>query len=256
MRKLKLLLAVLAVMMFGTYVFAQFAGDGFKNTVVGSKHDLGAPMADGTNVPGATLVCEFCHSPHKVDRTPGAGKEPPLLWNVQIKPGPFAVYGGSSTFQGNDIRDPSGASSSTLASYMTLLCLSCHDGTVTQSNYYQVWNDYADMKMTGSFSFTPPNIGDNPNEATVGLSNDHPVDFTYSAALATAVGGLQSPTESAALRVDYVGKSTPLPLFKDQGSDLSGRIECATCHNPHNGQEYFLRVKNTGSALCLNCHGN
>ena len=253
MRIPKRLLTVVLAMMFTGYLFGQgYTGDGFKNTVVGSHHDMGA----NGSAPGATLVCEFCHSPHKIDSTPGAGKEPPLLWNIQIKAGPFAVYGGSSTFQGSDIRDPSGASSSTMASYMSLLCLSCHDGTVTQSNYYQLWTDYADMSMTKSFSFRPPNIGDNPNEATIGLSNDHPVDFTYGVNLATLVGGLQQPTEGASVRVPYVGKSAPLPLFKDVASDVSGRLECATCHNPHNGQEYFLRLKNTGSALCLNCHGN
>jgi predicted CXXCH cytochrome family protein len=252
MRKLKLVMMVVVAMTFSGYLFAQYAGDGHKNTVVGSRHDLGA----NNSAPGATLVCEFCHSPHKTNPTPGAGKEPPLLWNIQIKAGPFAVYGGSSTFQGADIRDPSGAGASTMASYMSLLCLSCHDGTVTQSNFYRVWTTYADMTMTNSFSFSGQNIGDNPNEATVGLGNDHPVDFTYSAALAAAEGGLQTPTEGSGVRIPSVGKSVKLPLFKDAATDVSGRLECATCHNVHNGQEYFLRIKNTGSAMCLNCHGN
>ena len=38
-RRLILMTAVLAVV---SPVFAQFTGDGFKNSVVGSKHDLGA----------------------------------------------------------------------------------------------------------------------------------------------------------------------------------------------------------------------
>jgi predicted CXXCH cytochrome family protein len=106
-------------------------------------------------------------------------------------------------------------------------------------------------------TITPPNIG---NSSGAGLANDHPVDFTYSAALATAAGGLQTPTEGASVRIPSVGKTKPLPLFKDQNTDASGRLECATCHNPHdnslNGGNYFLRMDNTGSALCLNCHGN
>ena len=104
--------------------------------------------------------------------------------------------------------------------------------------------------MGGAGSVTPPIIG------TGGLANDHPVDFTYSVALATADGGLKSPTEGASVRIPYVG-SPALPLFKDQLSDVSGRLECATCHNPHNHTNNdFLRVANTGSSLCLNCHGS
>ena len=34
-----------------------------------------------------------------------------------------------------------------------------------------------------------------------GLANDHPVDFTYSAALATGNSGLQTPIESAPVHI-------------------------------------------------------
>lgn len=235
MRVIKVLVLPLVLVLSG-YAYGQFTGDGFKNTVVGSHHDL---RSDFT---GATAVCEFCHVPHKLTAvTP----EPPLLWNVQVKSGPYSTYS-SSSFNGSDtIRDPSTASSTNNAAFMSLLCLSCHDGTVTQAAFYQVTSG-----MGGAGSITPPNIG------TGGLANDHPVDFTYSVALATADGGLKSPTEGAGVTVPYVG-SPALPLFKDQPSDVSGRLECATCHNPHNDTNMpFLRMNNDASALCLNCHGS
>lgn len=249
LRKSSLLILTVAISI-AFPAFGQFTGDGFKNVVVGSKHDLSA----NANVTGATAVCEFCHAPHKIpgmgNGTPN-GAQPPLLWNIQVKSGPYATYGGSSTLNATDLRDPSTASSTKQAAYMSLLCLSCHDGAITAASFY-----YTDVIGTVG-SITPPTIGESGGN---GLSNDHPVDFTYSAALATADGGLQTPTEGAGVRIPYVGKNKPLPLFKDQIADTSGRLECATCHNPHdnslNGGSYFLRMDNTKSAICLNCHGN
>lgn len=217
-------------------VYGQFVGDGPKQTIIGTDHDLRGKFA------GATAVCEFCHVPHKFN---SLTNNPPLLWNVQVKPGPYATYSGSSFDGQTTVRDPSTASTTNGAAYMSLLCLSCHDGTVTQASFYQVTSG-----MGGAGSFTAPNIG-----GTSGLANDHPVDFVYSVALATTDGGLKSPTEGASVRIPYVG--TPaLPLYKDQPTDVSGRLECATCHNPHNDtNDQFLRQANNGSAMCLNCHG-
>src|SRR5260370_1705510 len=122
-------------------VYAQFTGDGFKNTVVQSKHDLG--FNPNTNVTGSTAVCEFCHAPHKIAATtdgvsngPGGNPQPPLLWNIQVKSGPYATYGGSSTLAATDLRDPSTASSTKQGAYMSLLCLSYHDGAITNPSFY------------------------------------------------------------------------------------------------------------------------
>ncbi len=237
MRIRKLLIVVLGLT-FSSYVFGQFPGDGFKQAVVGTDHDLRGSFT------GATAVCEFCHAPHKLS---GAGGSVSLLWNVTVKTGPYAVYGGSATFGGAaTIRDPATASSTNAAAYMSL-CLSCHDGTVTEAAFYNR------VGLGSAGSFTAPDVGE---QAGVGLANDHPVDFTYSVALASADGGLKSPNEGAGVAIPYVG-TTPLPLFKDQGTDVSGRLECATCHNPHNNTNTkFLRMSNTASALCLNCHGS
>lgn len=236
MKSIKILLVAIFVLTLGSYMIGQFKGDGPKGTVVGTAHDLKGKFT------GATAICEFCHAPHKLNAlTP----EPPLLWNVTLKAGPYKIYGGSSTLDGVP-RDPSAASTTNAAAYMSLLCLSCHDGTVTEAAFYNR------VGLGGTGSFTAPNIG---QQGTSGLSNDHPVDFVYSAALAAADGGLKVPTEGATTRIPYVG--TPnLPLYKDASADVSGRLECATCHNPHNNaNQKFLRMANAGSALCLNCHG-
>jgi predicted CXXCH cytochrome family protein len=240
-------------------VFAQFTGDGFKNTVVGSPHDLSANADVG--IAGATAVCEFCHAPHKIPGmyggVPLGVAAPPMLWNLQIKTVTYPTYGNSPILAALDVRSPSEAGPTKQAAYMSLLCLSCHDGSISAASFY--FSDpviFGNLASMGAINVIP-NIG---NSAGAGLANDHPVDFTYSAALATSAGGLQTPTEGAAIRIPYVGKNQPLPLFKDQPTDTSGRVECATCHNPHdntkNGGNYFLRMENAGSAVCLNCHGN
>lgn len=231
-------LLVAVMLALSGYAYGQFAGDGPKNTVVGTDHDLHTTFA------GGTAVCEYCHVPHKFN---SLSPQPPLLWNVQVKPGPYATYSSASFDGSSSIRDPSTAGATTGASYMSLLCLSCHDGTITQASFYQVTS-----AMGGAGSVTPPVIGQSGGD---GLANDHPVDFTYSVALATADGGLKAPTEGASVRIPYVG-SPALPLFKDQPTDVSGRLECATCHNPHNASNgKFLRMVNSSSSLCLNCHG-
>ena len=137
----------------GGFAFGQFTGSGPKGTIVGTHHDLRTEFA------GATAICEFCHVPHKFNTL---ATNPPLLWNVQVKPGPYSTYS-SSSFDGSaTIRDPSTASSINGAAYMSLLCLSCHDGTVTQASFYQVTSG-----MGGAGAFTAPNIG-----GTTGLAND------------------------------------------------------------------------------------
>jgi predicted CXXCH cytochrome family protein len=75
------------------------------------------------------------------------------------------------------------------------------------------------------------------------MRNDHPVSFTYDAALATADGRLVVPVSAS-----WVDASRKIPLF-------NGKLECASCHDVHDDSNSpFLRKNNAGSALCLSCH--
>jgi predicted CXXCH cytochrome family protein len=92
--------------------------------------------------------------------------------------------------------------------------------------------------------------GANPGLVGTSLVDDHPVNFTYNAALATADGALTSPTSASCVTA---GAPCNTPLFS--GGATGSAVQCATCHDPHNPQNQpFLRVDNTGSALCLTCH--
>jgi predicted CXXCH cytochrome family protein len=171
-------------------------------TIASTKHDLSATGW------GSTELCIFCHVPHN------AGSTKPL-WSHASTGATFTLYS-SPTFQGVP-GQPADVSKA---------CLSCHDGTIAIDSY---------KARTGTNTIT--------GAALLGtdLSNDHPISFTYDAALVSSSGGLVIPA-SASLVV------TGIPLF-------ASKMECASCHSVHdNTNGSFLRVANTGSALCLKCH--
>ena len=71
------------------------------------------------------------------------------------------------------------------------------------------------------------------------LSDDHPISFVYDSALAAKNPHLRSPAALPAA----------LPL------DHEGRLQCTTCHDPHNDSlGHFLRMDNRNSEMCISCH--
>ncbi len=182
--------------------------------IAGTDHDFsGEPWSGGD-------LCEVCHTPHNADVTTITGMP---LWAHDTTTSTFTVYT-SPTFDGaGTIGQPSGAS---------LACLSCHDGTVAIDSYSgRTGTDF----MTGS--------------AAVGtdLTDDHPISFDYTTALATTDGGLFDPSTTAS------GLTTSGTIDGDML--FSSQLQCATCHDVHDKTyNFFLRMDNTGSALCLTCH--
>lgn len=142
------------------------------------------------------------------------------LWSHGATTSSFSLYR-SPTFRGS-VTQPSGASKA---------CLSCHDGTVALDTF---------GGRTGTTFIAGRTL------LGVDLSNDHPVSFVYDSALAASADGLRDPTTS------------PSGLGGTIRDDLlfDGKMECASCHDVHNGRsQASLLVKgNSGSALCLTCH--
>lgn len=179
---------------------------GAAGQITGSAHDFSATTWGGGE------ICLACHTPHNANGALGAP-----LWNHQSTTASFTTYT-SSTIQAT-MGQPSGTSK---------LCLSCHDGTVALDNY--------GGRTTGTNFITSAN-GDSLG---LNLSNDHPVSFTYNAALVTADGGLADPTVAPVL-----------PLL------FGGQVECASCHDVHKGPGSagkLLVMSNAASALCKTCH--
>lgn len=137
------------------------------------------------------------------------------LWNHGTTVATFVPYS-SSTLDAT-VEQPTGYSKA---------CLSCHDGTVALDTYgVKTGNNF----ISGSAKLD------------MDLSNDHPISFIYNAALATKDGGLVFP---ASEKMVVAG----IPLYNT-------KMECSSCHSVHDQSKgKFLRVDNTGSALCFKCH--
>jgi predicted CXXCH cytochrome family protein len=207
MKKIKILSTFLA----GAALLAIPTGS--TGSIVGTKHDL------STYGWGTDQTCIFCHTPHNAQSSQLAP-----LWNHGATTATYKLYGenGSSpTFNAtNTISQPTSST--------TKACMSCHDGTVAMDTFGTRTGTH---KMGGT-----SNLGTD-------LSNDHPVSFTYDAALATTDGALVMPVSAA-----FVDAARKLPLF-------NAKMECASCHNVHDDTNPpFLRKNNAGSALCLSCH--
>lgn len=177
-------------------------------SIVTTKHNL---SASGTGTVKATIeseVCVFCHTPH--GSTPRAP-----LWNRDDSGNTYTLYN-SSTLEAVP-GQPDGSS---------ILCLSCHDGTVALG---KISNRSTEISMSGSMS--------SKGNLTTDLSDDHPISFTYNSSLVSADGELK-----------------PLPLSTAE-LDINSKVQCSSCHEPHNEiYPKFLRASNEFSAICFLCH--
>ena len=183
--------------------------------ILGSKHDFSALTWNTTGE-----ICIVCHTPHNAVTLPDAP-----LWNHQLSAvAAYTLYDNtvSGTFNATT-GQPNGASK---------LCLSCHDGTIALDNFGTV--------TTGTnYILGINNLG-------TSLSNDHPISFTYNAALATTDGGLFNPTTA----LSGLGGTIQNDLL------ISNQMQCSSCHDTHNkyGIPHMLKKSNAASALCLTCH--
>ncbi len=199
--------------------------------LIGSKHDLSTST---TPEP-----CVFCHTPHH-----SSGSITPL-WNRRISDMTVFQMYSSPTIDGTIDPVPNPPS---------LACLTCHDGVAAEG-------DASAVNTTDTHSLiNAPGPGGIPDTTTypncikchpgggqfpakwwrIGpdLRDDHPVSITY-------------PTPSQ--DPDFNTPPDPVRGWADLRL-YNGKVECPTCHDPHNGQPLFLRKQNTGSNLCLTCH--
>ena len=173
--------------------------------------------ASGPGPVKATVEKPVCEFCHAPHRS---GQAHPR-WNTELSEVIYTTYR-SSTLKAA-VGQPNGASK---------LCLSCHDGTIA-------------LGTTPGGSRVAPVAGGAARMARgktnlgIDLSDDHPVSFVYDSGLAARNGQLEFPT---ALR-------RPVRL------DRYDRLQCTSCHDPHNDQYgKFLVMNNAGSSLCITCH--
>ncbi len=160
-------------------------------------------------------ICRVCHIPHN---GPPANAGVGLLWNATLSTATYTLYK-SDSLQGSP-EQPRASSK---------LCLGCHDGTVAIN---MGWG--GDEWVTGS--------------AKVGtdLQDSHPISIKWQHQTLTSMS-------SSFCYNCHFNPPRATPFF-------DGYVECASCHEPHNdaplnpGGAFMLRLTNTGSRLCLNCH--
>jgi predicted CXXCH cytochrome family protein len=226
MRLKKAAIICIAAVVFG---FVLSAGEA---TVVGSKHDFSTSSTNS--------VCVFCHTPHFASTTIAAP-----LWNRSIGSSvpTFTLY--TSPTIDTSIGQPTGVS---------LACLSCHDAKVNAGDGAPSSSGkHSLLNAPGSGGI--PDRSSNPNcqschgyiygegrgnwRLGLDMRNDHPISMVYPTV--TQDRGFVTPP-------DLQRGWSDVPLY-------GGKVECATCHNVHDPSKTpFLRISNTGSALCYKCH--
>jgi predicted CXXCH cytochrome family protein len=181
----------------------------------GSAHDFAALGWSGGE------MCAVCHTTHNGTIVQGGP-----LWDHTVTTagaGTFTLYSGVA--MAATPGDPE------VVGGISLLCLSCHDGTVALD----------------SFGATPGNTTFIAGSAdvTTDLSDDHPIAIDYNAGLQ---GDMADPSSASS---GVTGGST---IAADML--FGGKVECASCHDVHRAElrASLLIADNAGSAMCQTCH--
>jgi len=241
------------------WALATFAapGDGINGTV----HDLSvtypAIPPDNTLAGAEPRMCIYCHAPHNTYKlspanlgpgASGAGPQAPdaftylPLWNHQLTdnyaaytmyfPGPGRPLTGPRALQAFNAMTPGSTS---------LLCLSCHDGSVAVNSYGNADQLIRSVSSGGPAITSSRYITGRDNY----LGNHHPIGFDYA-----AVSSVDTEIRDAGLAMMGAAGTVSDHLY-------NSKMECGTCHSVHNTGntgETLLWRSDAASRLCLTCH--
>ena len=192
-----------------------------------TKHNLSVTGSGEVRAVSEDEVCIFCHTPHGANNT---AQTP--LWNRELPDGAttYIPYN-SSSLDATGIGQPGGSSK---------LCLSCHDGTIALGSVNVLSGTgavgdgnpaTAEIALTGT---APDGTMPGGDGETTGftrrlgtdLTNDHPVSFAYTDALAAADGELRAPSTVPEIDNRVPGTRPLVPLTDNE-------LQCTSCHDPH-----------------------
>lgn len=224
----------LAIMATATALVASLSSPLAAQTddVASTKHNLSISSGGNDPTSGNALVdygeiCVSCHTPH-------GGQVSAPLWNRNFSSATYQMYDAShsSTIDMTVDAQPTGVS---------MACLSCHDGTIGLDVIINAPNSFG-----GTIPGTTPGVNTMPSGSNalldVDLRNDHPISIVYDPVADPAFNPVSS-IQTAGLR-----------LFTDPSSP-GAKVQCASCHNPHNDTfSPLLRITNSSSNLCTTCH--
>ena len=196
------------MLMFGFLLLPGATQAGIATTV----HNLSTSGPGSVRASSEDRICIFCHTPH--NSTPSGP-----LWNRNSG---FSYTPYNSSTAVAHPGQPTGAS---------LLCLSCHDGTIALG---KIVNPNTTISMIGGTTM-PSGV----NHIGTDLTDDHPISFQFTTSIANANGELVNPSSlTGAIKLD-----------------ANSELQCTSCHDPHkNDLGKFLIISNRGGALCETCH--
>lgn len=274
-------IGVVALAAIGSHAAAQIAT---------TKHNLGINGTAGNNrvTAGTDEICVFCHTPHgsNTDMTSAP------LWNKATPPTTtYTLYDttASSTIDGGVLQPGAGGGSVSIA---CLSChdgtqamdniinapgSGLHDptgGGATGRAY--TWDTGTGRVNADGFLL---NGGGFIAMLGTDLRNDHPIGIQYCG------GGVNTTNQTTATCTDIDFNALTTNVINTQrvwwvdsgtnagnrdkgdmilysrdfesvktGAGIGPSVECASCHDPHTANTTFLRIQNTGSAVCLACH--
>lgn len=209
-----------------------------------------------------TRICIFCHAPHNAYKlslanggpASGVGAGPEAgdafdylpLWNHTLQTnlaysmyyaGPGAPATGHAAQQTRNNQVPGSVS---------LLCLSCHDGSVAVNSYGNSAQPATSISTGTGMIGAGYQIGKDAY-----LGNHHPIGFSYG-----AVQAADSEIRAASHAMGTAG-TVQTHLYSSQVLGANDTMECGTCHSVHNKGntgETLLWRSDVNSQLCLTCH--
>jgi predicted CXXCH cytochrome family protein len=255
--------------------------------IADTKHNLGSGGTGTNKFNGTAELCVFCHTPHGADSSAAVP-----LWNRKMAtPSTYQTYNSLGTSSLDGATAPVGSVSLACLSChdgtqaMNVMINQPGSGGYNAAGaaLAGAWtgaNQTAGVIAAGLIT----NIGTD-------LKNDHPIGIQYGGGMPTggaytagaiADGALKDPDFKGLSYANLNGQSvwwvetgtvgrqkTDMMLYTRTDSDAVDRsgaivtgslagaqafVECASCHDPHSTNNTFLRIANTGSAVCLSCH--
>ncbi len=252
-----------------------------------TKHNLGSTGTGVNKFDGTGELCVFCHTPHGADTSASVP-----LWNrVLAAPTTYTTYNSLGTSSLDGATAPVGSVSlACLSCHDGTQAMNVMINQPGSGGYNAAGSALSGLwtglnQTTGKISAgIITNLGQD-------LRNDHPVGIQYAGGpkaatvppAGTAYGNtlFRDADFNAASSNTLNGNSvwwvdttagtagsrekTDMQLYTrtdvvalGAGGTLGGAqpfVECASCHDPHTDvNPTFLRISNTGSAVCLACH--
>lgn len=245
-----------------------------------TKHNLSnTQFAPNARSASLTEVCVFCHTPFGAE---SSAVTP--LWGRSQESNSYTTYNSLGTSSLDGASAPVGS--------VSIACLSCHDGVQALNLMINMpGRPPTDTTAESGQPSTRAVSSIRPNSAS---RQDHPVgnpygggpsldsgppaapaiylntlmkDSDFSSAQSAVLNGQAVWWVDTGVGTEGVREKSDIQLYTRVAAPPPGTaaeaaaerpepfIECASCHDPHSAiNGIFLRIANTGSAVCMACH--